>query len=207
MSPNETTPEITATHGFDPIAFWMENKGKVLLYGGLLIAALIACAFYQISTEKAQAAARQAFAEASSADAYRKVAQEYPKSVVAGDARLLLAGQLRDEKKYDEALATLKAFIDGSPEHPLISSAYLSRAETLAASGKIDEALAAFQEITTKFLSSYAAPLAMVERAKLLKKQGKTDEARRAFESVRSQFPESAFEQEVMREMYLLKKK
>jgi TolA-binding protein len=204
---NEVTPEAVPARGFDPIAFWIEHKSKVLLYGGLLVAALAGCGFYEISAERAQAEARRVFAEAKSADDFRKVVQQFPKTVVAGDARLILAGQLREEKKYDEALAILRAFVADSQQHPLISSAWLSLGETLEASGKADEALDIYQQTATKFPDSYAAPMSMTSRAKLLQSQGKIEEAKRTYESVMSQYPESIFSQEAKRDLQFLKKK
>ena len=206
-TPTETTPDVVPPHGFDPMQFWLENKSKVLLFAGLLVVALMAYAAYEVSNDHAQAEARRAFAEAKSEDDYRNVARQFSKSVVAGDARLLLAGRQREAKKYDESVATLRGFIADSPKHPLLSSAWLALGETLSAGGKTTEALDTFQQTATKFPDSYAAPLSMVARAKLLKSLGKMDEAKRAYESVISQFPESILSREAMREMQLMKKK
>ncbi len=205
-TPNESTPDFAPTQGFDPIAYWIENKGKVLLYAGLLIGVLAAYAAYEISVQHAQTSGRLAFAEAKTADDFQSIIRNFPKTVVAGDARLMLAGQLRDGKKYDEATATLRAFIADTPLHPLISSAWLSLAETLDLAGKPDEALDTYQQTVTRFPDSYAAPIALAARAKLLQSGGKVEDAKRTYESVLAQYPESIVAREVMRELQVLKK-
>ena len=200
--PADPTPET----GFEPHLFWEEHKQKILLYGALFLAALFIFGIYQYTSERKLSEAQNLFAQAKSPDDYRKIIQQFPRSVSAANAQMLLADQLRSDKKYDEAVATLRALIDQSPEYPLLSGAWLSLAATLEQQGKNDEALDMYQQVASKFTDSYAAPLALMAQANLLKTKGKIDEAKQAFERVLSQFPDSLCARQAMRDSQLLRK-
>jgi TolA-binding protein len=204
-----TTPsdtEIAPPAGFDSHAYWEEHKGKIILYAALFILALFSYGLYQITTQRKIAEVQLAFAQASTEDDYRQVAQKYPHTVAAGNALLLLAEKLRDAKKYDEAVSTLHTMIDQYPDHPLIDGAWISLASTLEAQGKTDEALSTCKEISTKFADRPSAAQALLIQAEILKGKGSTEEAKRILENVKSQFPDSYFANEAMQELQLLKK-
>jgi TolA-binding protein len=195
--PSEPLPDT----GFDPLLFWDEHKGKVLLYGTLLIVALVGYAIYEIAKSHRIAEAGRAFAEAGSAADYRRVAERFPKSVAGGNAALALGGLLREEKKLEESEAALRKFLKDHSEHPLASSGLISLAATLEAQGRTDEALDVLRQVSTRYAASHDAPLAMILQAGILKARSRPEEARRAYEGVISQFPESIYAQQAMREM------
>jgi TolA-binding protein len=200
------TSDKTAPVGFEPILFWESHKAKVLLYAGLLIGALIIFGIYQTTTLKRKRTEEQVFAQADTPEEYRRIIKDFPGSVVAGNAQLLLAAQLRGEKKYDEAIEILRHLIAEEKNHPLLNGAWLSLASTYEAQGKTAEALETYQQVTSRFPGSYSSPVAALAQANLLKSQGKNDEAKRAFESIISQYPESYFSAEATRHLQVLKK-
>jgi len=191
--------------GFDPLLFWDQYSQIILLGGGILVAALVVFGIYEYNQLKRIAAAGTALAQAANEDDYRQIIDKYPGTVAAGDASLLLAGKLRDARKYDDALQVLQTFLDKYPDHPLAAGGDLSFAETLDAQGKADEAVARYEEVAAKYPDSYGAPLALVAEANILKSEGKIDEARRIYENFVAQFPDSLFTQEAMAEMHLLR--
>jgi TolA-binding protein len=204
-----TTPsdtEIVPPAGFEAHAYWEDHKGKIILYAALFIVALASYAGYQVTAQRKVAEVEQAFAQASTEDDYRELAHKYPHTAAAGNALLLLAEKLRDEKKYDDAVSTLRTLIDQYPDHPLIDGAWTSLASTLEAQGKTDEALSTCKEIATKFADRPSAPQALLIQAEILKSKGNTDEEKRILENVKSQFPDSYFANEAMQELQLLKK-
>jgi len=201
-----SNPDVIPDTGFDPIVFWLEHKKQIIIYAAILIVAAGAFAFYQVTAQRKIAEAEQLFAQASTEDDYRQVAQKYPHTVVAGNATLLLAEKLRDAKKYDEATAVLHGLIDNYADYPMVDAAWLSLAATLEAQGKPDEALSTYQQIVTTFPSRSSAPQAMLAQAEILKIKGKTDDARRTYENVKSQFPDSFYGAEAMQELQQLKK-
>ncbi len=200
-NPSEPLPEI----GFDPLLFWDEHKQKVLLYGALLVVALIGYALYQVNANRRIAAAEAMFAEADTADEYQRVAEKFPRTVPGGDAQLALGGALREQKKHDESAAALRKFVEQYPEHPLISSGWISLASTLEQQGKDDEALDVYRQVATKYPTSHDAPLAMISQAKILRNKGKIDDARKTYEGVMAQFPESYYSRFAMHEMQMFK--
>lgn len=190
----------------EPMEFWDEHKTKILIYGGLLIIVLAGYGIFALTSYQKRTAAAAAYAEATTAANFQQVARDYSGTVTAGNADLRLADKLRDEKKYDEALGTLRDFIAKSPEHPLASGAWTSLASTYELQGKVDEAIDAYQQAATKFPSAYTTPLAMNSQARLLAQKGKKEEAQRLYQDVAARYPESVFAREAMRELRFLKR-
>ncbi len=204
-SPLPTTPAPPETD-FDPLAFWILHRQKIVLFTGLFLTAL---AIYFISefmaAQKREASARL-LAEAKDVDGWRKVIAQYAGSPAAGDALLLVAEQLRKDGKFDESATAARQFIDQYPEHPLLSGAWTSLGATLEAQGKGDEALSTYQKVSTTFANSFSAPVALLGQARIFKEKGKTEEAKRLFEQVINQYQETIFAQLAMRETQQLKK-
>lgn len=202
--PAETTPPPAATE-FDPLEFWIRHKSKIMLYAALLIVALLSWSIFEYSKRSAQAAAGQAFANAKTADDFRKVIEQHSGSIPAGNAHLMLAQQLLSENKHDEATATLRQFTERFPEHPLFPGSWVALGVSLEAQGKPDEALASYQKVSTGFPNSYGAYAALLAQGRIFKDKGRTDDAKRALESVVSQAPQSGFAQEATRQLQQLK--
>jgi tol-pal system protein YbgF len=190
---------------FDPGHFWDQHKGKVLLYGGLLLVALLISVIYQVTEHRKLAASRAMLASATSAAEYAEVIEKFGGTMAAANAHLLLAASQREEGKFDEAIATLEDFLKAHPDHPLAGGALLSIGETQEAAGRGDEALATYQETAAKYPDSYGAPASLLAEAALLRNDGKTDEARRIYEDLISQFPESYMAQQAQQELRFLK--
>lgn len=192
--------------GFDPLVFWVQHRQKVVAFAGLFAAALLIYFASEFLRTKKLAAAGRALAEAKDDASLRQVATSYAGTAAAGNADLLLADNLRKASKLDEAVTTLRAFIDKYPDHPLISGGWTSLAATQEMQGKQDEALSTYQKVSTTFATSFSAPVALLGQARIFKEKGKTDEARRLFDQVINQFPDSMFSQQAARESQQLKK-
>lgn len=186
--------------------FWEKHKAKILIYGCLLLAGLAAFAIYQITTFKAVSQSEALFSQAKTTEEFKKVITDFPSSIAAGNASLMLAHAQRQEKKYAEAIETLRAFAKRNPEHPLVAGAWLAIAENLQSEGKTDEAVQTYQHVASKYPNTYAAPLAAYAQANVLKSRGKNEEARHAYENVIAQYPKSYLAPAAMREMRLLRK-
>ena len=201
-----TTNEEVIPAGFDPLVFWMENKSKVITYATLLIVGLVAFAFYQITAQRNKVESAALYAQAAKPEDFKQVIQKFPHSIAAGNAQLMLAGALRSEKKFDEALAALRDFTNQFPDHPLAAVGALSVATTLDEQGKTDAAFDAYQQVTAKYPASYAAPVALMAQANILIAKGKPDEARRIYETITSQYPDSLFAQQAVQNGRMLHK-
>jgi len=191
---------------FESSEFWEQNKNKVIIYAGAVVAALAAYGLFQYSTLKKAADSQALYAKATTAADYENVIKTYPSSVVAGNAQLQLADQQRSEGKYDESIATLRDFIAKHPKHPLIAGAWTSLGSTYEAQGKKDEALDAYQQGATKYPNGYTTPIAMLGEARIYNLQGKKEDARRVYEDIIARFPDSVGSHEAMRELRFIKK-
>ena len=130
-SPTTTTPP--ADTGFDPMVFWIQHRTKIVLLAAVLVVGLITFAVSEYIRTRNNTAAEELFAKAESPDSLRKVIAEYPSTAAAGNAQLMLAAKLREEKKFGESTTTLRAFIEKHPEHQLISGAWTSIGANLEA--------------------------------------------------------------------------
>jgi predicted negative regulator of RcsB-dependent stress response len=191
--------------GFDAYLFWDRYRLVIIFAIIALILGISGYFILQTQREQAAQAAGAALAQASSEEDLHGVMDKYPGTVSAGDAALMLAGRLRGEGKFDEAMQTLQDFESKFPTHPLFAGAELAIGETLEAQGKTDEALTKYQGVAAKYSDTYVAPLAVLDQANLLQSQGKPEEARRVYENFVEQFPDSLFEQQAMAEMRLLR--
>jgi TolA-binding protein len=208
-SPAETSqqqPTPTPHTGFDPIEFWFLHKTKIIALAVLFAVALVGYTVFELTQRNARQSANKAFAEAKTADDFKKVIAEHSGQVAGGNAQLKLAELLRNEGKYDDANGVLRAFIEKHPNHPLIAGAWLSLGQNAEAAGKADEALTQYQKILTTFPTSYAAPFALLAQGRLQKTKGQNDAAKRTFEQVISQYKLTYFEFEAKRELDSLNK-
>jgi tetratricopeptide (TPR) repeat protein len=211
LPPNTSEPEpydeeeeiIEA--GFDPLYFWDRYHKIILILVGFLLLGGVGFGVYQFEQSQHTAAAEAALASAKSQDDLRQVANAYHGTVAAGDALLLLAGEQRGDKKYDDAIQTLQEFLDNYPTHPLIAGGDLSYAETLEAQGRLDDAIAKYEEVNAKYPDSFAAPLAVMAQANVLKEQGKTADASQLYDNFIVQFPDSIFSQDAQADKRLLR--
>jgi TolA-binding protein len=206
VAPMSTSLETPADTGFDPYLFWIQHKGKIMLYGALFVAALFIFGISQAVSAKKTAASTAALATATSVEDFQKIITDYAGTPAAADAQLKLAAKLRDEKKYDEAIATLQKFSTDHPTSPLISGAMLSLGATQELAGKLDDAMQTYQQCAVKYPHSYGGPISMLRQASLLQNKGKNDEARRVYENVIAQYQGTYFAQSATQSLSLLPK-
>jgi len=201
MSTEPVSPEV-----FEPLVFWVEHKQKILTYATIVVIAIGGYGIYEFSTEQKAAESQALFASADSVTDFQNVLKKYPGTRVGGNAALELADKLRQDKKYDEAVATLKEFIAKYPQHPLLAGAWASLASTYEMQGKLDEAFDAYQTTASKFPDAFTTPIAMMAQARISAQKGKKDDARKMYQDVAARYQESVFGREAMREQRLLKK-
>jgi predicted negative regulator of RcsB-dependent stress response len=190
--PSESTDEPLYESQLDPFEiFWAKHKTSVIIGAVAVVALLIVGLSWFAVARSARLAGERAFADAKTAEAWRAVIAEHGGSVVAGNAALLLASSQRDAGKLDEATATLRAFVDAQPDHPMAPLAEVAIAENLALLGKADEAEAALQSVVDVDADSFAAPVAMLFKAELLLAEENRNEALKTYQRLADQYPTS----------------
>ncbi len=170
---------------------WELHKGKAIAGALALVVAIVAIFGWFAFSSARQASAEQAFGAARTAADYQAVIGKYSSSPVAGDAALLLAKSLRDEKKYDDANKVLDQFVKTQPAHPFAPLAKVAAAENLALAGKFDEADQALAAVSQADGKSFAAPFALLLEAELKAAQGQREGALRAYRQLAKSFPAS----------------
>jgi len=191
---------------FDPLAFWIEHKHRILAITALLVVGLGIYGIAEWAHSQKLASASAAFSAAKTADDFKKIASDYSGTAAAGNAELLLADALRKEGKLDESSTVLRTFIEKYPKHQMISGAWTSLAANQLAAGKVDDALVTYQKVSTSYAGSFSVPIALLEQARILKAKGKVDEARKTYEKIISDFQDSVASQEAALESHELKK-
>jgi tetratricopeptide (TPR) repeat protein len=164
--------------------FWDKYKLPILAAVALLVVALVASEFYEADRDKKIHAASAELDNAKTPADYRHVIDNYPGTMAAANAMLLLGRQQFDGKDYSGAAATWQGFADKNPQNMLAPVALSGAGTALEALGKYDQARSLYQRVATSYLNSFAAPLARLDEAALLKAERKPEEARRVYENL-----------------------
>lgn len=134
------------------------------------------------------------------------ILKDYPKTPAAGSAQLLAA-----EKQWainqDEAIATLRKFIEANPAHPATPTAQASLGNKLVKQNKIAEAETAFQAIVDNASARFLAPYALVQLGDLAKTAGNLEKAESFYQKAKSDYPDNHFSQIAAQHLQLLKAK
>jgi len=199
-----TTP-AEAVH-LSPLEIWYMYKTKILTYAGIISAALVIFAVYQLQDYLRTSGSQNLYQNAETADNFQSVIKKYPGTPIAGNAALRLASKLREEKKYDEAITVLRTFVEKYPAHPLAAGGWTSLAATYELQGKLDEALEANNSTISKYPDAYTTPIAMMSQARIYLLKDKKDDARRVYQDVAARFGQSFYAREAMRELHFIKK-
>jgi predicted negative regulator of RcsB-dependent stress response len=215
-----TAAPVSRDAALEAQVFWWRFRKEIV---AVIIVALLGVAFlggYRFYSARRASVAASMFASAKSASDYERVIAQYPNTPAAASSYLLLAEKQREEKKFAEANATLRVFIDRNPNHELAATAEMAIAANLESMGKNDEAFSTYQRIAAKYPQNYNAPLALISEVPLLKASNRIDEARRVCEEMlmkyrmpgdqpagaRDDRMESLWVSEAMRQLRLLKR-
>ena len=172
---------------------------------GLIVLALLGYAAYWFYTDRRDAAAAAALANAHDATGYQQVISQYENTNAGATAYLLLADAQRKAGKYADANATLQKFIDKQPKHELVPTARMAIAANLQSLGRIDEAQATYQRVAADYSKSFEAPAALMSQMAILKSKAQNDAARHICETVLTQYRDSVWANEAMQQLRMLK--
>lgn len=140
-------PVATIDHDNSAIEdFVEENKNKLILGIGAVLLAIIVYMLASFKSESGKSTAAAALTGAETVEELRGVISEFPNSVVAGSAELLIAAKLMEEDKADESREVLEEFYSARKGHPL----YLKGVSDLGlrehVDGNLDKAVSLLQE-------------------------------------------------------------
>jgi tetratricopeptide (TPR) repeat protein len=181
---------------------WLEaHKKQVSLGAAIALAIGLGAWFYFWKQSEKEFAAGEALAKvyvpqatgeasrSNAAQAYLRVASEYPDSSAAGRAVLLAAGSLFNEGKYAEARAQFEKYRREFRDSRFMSEALLGIATCLDAEGKTAEAITAYKDLTDHHPGEVVVPQAKFSLARLYLTQGKPEQALPLLEEVARENP------------------
>jgi predicted negative regulator of RcsB-dependent stress response len=187
---------------------WIEaNKNRVIVGTGIIIVAIFIYSYFSWQRDQNEIAAGWALtqltlsipatANASQlADAYLKIAGDYPGTLggrrawMQGAAALFVAG------KYPDAQAQFQKFLDAHPDGDFSAAAALGVATSLEAMGKTDSAVGAYQRVVNGFSEVVAVNTAKFALARVDEQQGKFTDAMSYYESIARTTPGSVLASE-----------
>jgi predicted negative regulator of RcsB-dependent stress response len=138
------------------------------------------------------------------ANAYFKVATDYPGTQGGGRALVLGATMLFENGKFPDAQAQYQKYLDTYQDGAFAAPAVLGIAVCLEAEGKTDAAANAYQRVINGYSGSYAVSSAKFALGKIDEKQGKLVEAENYFQQVARDNPNTAMGSEAAFRAYQL---
>ena len=176
---------------------WFETNKKPTLYGvvALVAAGVIGGFVYWRSTEK-EIEANQALSTVSgpntpnpgarpgAAEAFLKIAADYPGSSAALRASLFAATSYFMEGKYAEAKAQFDKFARDNRESAFLGQALLGSAACLDAQGKSEEAATAYKNLVERHANDASVQEARLGLARLYEGKNQIADAKALYEEV-----------------------
>ena len=183
---------------------WIEDNLKRIAYAAGAVAILVFFYFYYSYSQKqkeitAGRALSQVMISSSAsqqADAYLKIAADYPGTVASQRALLEGATVLFTTGKFPEAQAQFQKFLDTFPDNVFTPQALLGVAASLDAQGKTDLAISAYQKAAGQNSNVSVTAGAKFALARIYDAQGKTAEAAKLYEEVARSYPNSSMSNE-----------
>jgi len=123
------------------------------------------------------------------ADAFLKVAKDYPNSVTGARALLLAGASFFAEQKYTDAQAQFERFIHEYQGSPFMGEAQFGVASCLDAQNKTDQAAAAYKDLITRRPNDVFVPQAKFALARLYESQNKLEQARDMYQDIERAAP------------------
>jgi predicted negative regulator of RcsB-dependent stress response len=175
---------------------WVEANMNRLIYGAVIVVATgILIAFYFWQQNQKEIAAGQALTElvastppdsdaSQLADAYLKIAANFPGTRAGGRATMQGAAALFGAGKYTEAQAQFEKYLGTHPGDIFCAQAALGVAASLDAQGKTDLAAGAYQRVISGFSELNAVNVAKFALAQIDERQGKLAVAENLYEDV-----------------------
>ncbi|HTV76106.1 MAG TPA: tetratricopeptide repeat protein [Candidatus Baltobacteraceae bacterium] len=190
-------PQEATTEWLFKLWPWFEANTKRIAFGAVFVViAAFVISFYSYEQNKKEVDAGEAFTQAlmtpgdgEKADAYLKVATDYPNTRAGQRALLQAAAALFAAGKYEDAQTQFQKFIDSYPDSAFAAQASLGVAASLNAQGKTDLAADAYQRTINQATAPSTLLAAEFALAQIDDHQGKISDALRLYEDVAQKSP------------------
>lgn len=187
--------------------FLDKHQTKIIVLAVILTISVAVYVVYKGIARSGEEAAGGLLAKAGDISELQGVVKNHEGTAAAYSAKVLLADKQWQDGQQDDAVATLRAFIESGTKHPALASAKASLASKLLAQGKQDEAAELFRKITDIPDALYLAPYAWISLGDIESAKGNTEAAAKAYDTVKTEFPDSSFARDAAQRALLLKAK
>ncbi|MFD2256682.1 tetratricopeptide repeat protein [Luteolibacter algae] len=187
--------------------FLDKHQMKLIVIAVILTILTAAYVVYSGIKQGGEETAGELLTKAVDSEDLQSVVKNHEGTAAANSAKILLAEKQWEEGLQDEAISTLRAFVENEGEHPARPSAEASLATKLASQGKADEAVELLKKLTEDSDSRYLAPFAWITLGDLEASKGNVEAAVKAYETVGRDFPGSSFSQEATLRSQVVKAK
>ena len=206
-----------ATAYFFKLWEWVENNIRTVIIGASVAAVVIALVSYyfwrqsQIEITAGKELTQLIIStppnsDASQlADAYLKIAADYPGTQSGKRALVLAAMTLFESSKYAEAQAQFQKYLDANPASTFSATAALGVAASLEAQGKTDAAANAYQQVISSYSDPNAVAAAQFALAKINEQQGKLIQAENFYQQVAHNNPNTSLGSEAAFQAFQLR--
>lgn len=166
-------------HGPSKFEEFLEKNFKLILLGALLVIVAVAAFVItgQLSDAKAQEAGNALLA-AQDPEALRAVSKDFPESAASASAQMLLADQLWNEGKEQEAQETLESVIAAGDDSPAASYAKFALATIFLKKGETEKARSQFESVLSDSSATALHPLTLISLGDIAKAAGDEEKAR-----------------------------
>lgn len=160
MVEKQNVPEETKAHDFFKyVTFLSRNKWRIIAGICLAVAVFVVIGIIQLSRSRSEANALEAYLNAETAQEYRRVHDEYPRSFY-GAVSLIEAGNLLyKEENYSDARSAYLTFLKEQPESRLRGSVWNLVGAALEAEQKYDEAVEYYRRAEASPWAKFQAKL------------------------------------------------
>ena len=194
---------------------WFEANLKRISYvAGAIVILVFFYFYYSYSQKQKEMSAGLALSQvifsnggSQQADAYLKIAADYPGTTAGQRALMEGAAALFVTGKFPEAQAQFQKFLDTFPDNLFTPEALLGLAASLSAQGKTDLAIGAYQKAAAQTADLTVAANAKFAIARSYDAQGKIAEAMKLYEEIARAYSNTSMGNEAgLRAMELKKK-
>jgi predicted negative regulator of RcsB-dependent stress response len=185
--------------------FLDKHQSKLIVVAVILALAAVAYVIIDGVRKSGEETAGAILSEASDAGDLQSLVKNHEGTAAAESAKLLLAEKQWKDGQQDDAISTLKGFLEKENTHPSLPTAKASLATKYLAQGKVDEASAIFQALADE--ATFLAPYALISLGDIKAKSGDIDAATKSYEAIKTDFAESPFASDAAKRLLLMKAK
>jgi len=184
--------------------FLDKHQMKVILLAVVLIIAAIIAVVYRGIEQSAEEEAGRLLVSAAATSELQGLVKNHEGTAAAQSAKVLLAEDQWSDGLKDEAVATLREFLETESAHPALPTAQASLAAKLRAQGQLEESKELFTKVAENPNANHLAAFAWISLGDMAVAESDADSARTAYETVGQDFPGSTYSGEAQKRLLLM---